>query len=240
MSFPRGKKLVQYFLDGIIRYPEFKVLKESNPLILQFNGKKYMLFFKCISYAGNPYPENTTRAQLPYNESFNALTDDVVFLFLGYDVSNDLYVCWDPIKTRSRLNQKTYVSFFCRKSLQDNLEEGEIKTGRLSNGDAYVLFKRTDICSFFEMIELSFPGLLMKNDKVQDVGANRPVTESIEGYLDDLRTDQSVQLLVDQLISEGKSKLTIVSECMNTFGSYYYNMRFADWANVVKYYLDSF
>ena len=198
-----------------------------------------MLFFKCISYAGNPYPMNTTRAQLPCHDDFNSISENEVFLFLGYDVDNDLYVCWDPIKTRSRLNQKSYVSFFCRKSLQDSVTEGEIKTGRLTNGDSYVLFKRTDVCSFFEMLELNFPGLRVKNVDIPDIEEPVLATEPVEGFLDEIETDSSVQLMVDQLISEAKTKLAIVSECMNTFGAYYYKMRFIDWANVVEKYIDT-
>ena len=239
MSFPRGKKLVQIFLEGLTQYPEFKVHGESNPLRIEFNGRAYMLFFKCISYAGNPYPLNTTRAQLPFREEFNTLEDSDIFLFLGYDIENDLYVCWDPIKTRSRLNQKAYVSFFCRKSLQDSVTEGEIKSGRLTNGDAYVLFKRSDVCSFFEMLELNFPGIQLKDEDAQNVYCLVSATEPVEGYLDDIKTDTSIQLMVDQLLAEGKSKLSIVSECMNTYGSYYFRMRFIDWAKVVQDYMIS-
>ncbi len=236
MSFPRGKELVRIFLDGISQYPEFIILNASNPLRLVFNGRAFMLFFKCISYAGNPYPLNTTRAQLPCNEAFNTISDNEVFLFLGYDADNDLYVCWDPNKTRSRLNQKSYVSFFCRKSLQDSVTEGEIKTGRLTNGDSYVLFKRSDVCSFFEMLELNFPGVQIKNVAIPEVNESISATEPVEGYLDDIETDSSVQLMVDQLISEAKTKLSIVSACMNTFGDYYYKMRFIDWVSVIDNY----
>ena len=239
MSYPKGKELVRIFLDGIIQYPEFKILGESNPLRIEFNGRAFMLFFKCISYAGNPYPLNTTRAQLPYREEFNSLADNEVFLFLGYDTVNDLYVCWEPNKTRSRLNQKAYVSFFCRQSLQDSVTNGEIKSGRLTNGDAYVLFKRADISSFFEMLELNFPGIKLNETPLQISTIPLSATEPVEGFLDDMETDSSVQLTVDQLIAEGRSKLSIVSECMNTFGSYYYKMRFIDWAKVVEHYLDA-
>ena len=239
MSYPKGKELVRIFLDGIKQYPEFKVLSDLNPLRIEFNGRAFMLFFKCITYAGNPYPINTTRAQLPYREDFNTLLDSEVFLFLGYDTVNDLYVCWEPNKTRTRLNQKSYVSFFCRQSLQDSVTSGEIKSGRLTNGDAYVLFKRSDISSFFEMLDLNFPGIKQNEKPSQILTIPISATEPIEGFLDDLETDSSVQLTVDQLIAEGRSKLSIVSECMNTFGSYYYKMRFIDWAKVVERYLDT-
>lgn len=235
MSFPKGKELVTIFLDGLRPYPEFRVLSESNPLRIEFDGRAFMIFLKCISYAGKPYPSNTTRAQLPFKEEFNSLKENELFLFLGYDVDNDLYVCWDPMKTRLRLNLRSYVSFFCRKSLQDSVLVGEIKTGRLTNGDTYVLFKRSDICSFFEMLELHFPNLRTHKEIKSLIGET--TTETIEGYLDEIETDSSVQLMVDQFIAEGGTKLAIVSSCMNEFGTYYNKMRFIDWAKVVENYL---
>jgi hypothetical protein len=237
MEYPKGKQLVSIFLDAIKPYPEFVAQGISNPLRLHFNGIAYVLFFKCVSYAGHPYPLNTTRAQLPYREEFNHILPNEVFLFLGYDVDNDLYVCWDPNKTRSRLNQKSYVSFFCRKSLQDSVTEGDIQHGRLTNGDLYVLFKRSDVCSFFEMIGLHFPGLTDNSTKQVVTPQVDQSTEQVEGFLDDINSDVSLQLIVDQLLSEGRSKLEIVSTCMNTYGAYYHNMRFIDWANVVDKYL---
>lgn len=239
MAFPKSKELVRIFTDGISEYPEFQIKNDTNPLILVFNGQRFVLFFKCISYAGNPYPKNTTRAQLPYREEFNSLKPSDFFLFLGYDTDNDLYVCWDPIKTRSRLNQKSYVSFFCRKSLQDSVTEGEIKDGRLTNGDSYVLFKRSDISSFFEMIKLHFPRF--KASAGSSVIEKLPIetTEPIEGYLDDVSSEPGIRLLVDEMLKLGKSKLDIVSECMNTHGEYFYRMRFIDWARIIDSYINN-
>lgn len=233
MAFPKGKELVNIFLDGIQNYPEFHVQSNSNPLRLTFSGRSFMVFFKCISYAGNPYPKNTTRAQLPRREEFDSLRKDELFLFLGYDTENDLYVCWDPAKTRLRLNQKAYVSFFCRKSLQDCVVDGELKNGLLTNGDKYVLFKRSDISSFFEMIELHFPTIKSTAEVEKIETLPLEATEPVEGYLDDIISDSGVQLLVDQLLSQNLPKLDIVSECMNSYGTYYYKMRFIDWARLI-------
>lgn len=237
MPFPKGTELVKVFLEGIESYPEFQVQNNTNPLKLTFNGRSFMLFFKCISYAGNPYPKNTTRAQLPRRPEFDNLNSSDLFLFLGYDTVNDLYVCWDPVKTKARLNQKAYVSFFCRKSLQDSVVEGEIKNGRLTNGDEYVLFKRSDISSFFEMLELHFPQIGDTKTRAGIVSIPIKAIEPVEGFLDDIGEDSGVKLFVDQLYSNNKTKLFIVSECMNEYGSYYYRMRFIDWANIINKYI---
>lgn len=241
MVFPKGKELIKIFLEGIKNYPEFDIQKVSNPILLRFNGRSYMIFLKCISYAGNPYPKNTTRAQLPKREEFNSLQESDTFLFLGYDMENDLYVCWDPIKTRNRINQKSYVSFFCRQSIQDSVKEGEIKESTLTNGDKYVLFKRCDICSFFEMICLHFS--LIDTSKKNDIDAKKTQEVSLnieEGVLDSIESDEGVKLIVDQMLSNPTiSKLEIIARCMNSYSSYYYRMRFTDWGRILEMYINN-
>lgn len=235
MLYPNGPQLVDRFLESLSSYQEFEVVSKANPLKITFNGKTYVIYFKCVSYAGNPYPKNTTRAQLPKREEFNSILDTDIFFFFGYDVENDLYVCWDPIKTRSRLNQKSYVSFFSRQSLQDSVKPGEVKVGKLTNGDVYVLFKREDVCSFFEMYELHFS--IRKDPTTSMSLVNSAQSENL-AFLDDIGTDDSVKLFVDELLSTCKhSKLEIVSACMNNFGAFYKDMRFIDWANLVSAYM---
>ena len=56
--------------------------------------------------------------------------------------------------------------------------------------------------------------------------------------LDDIGTDDSVKLFVDELLSTCKhSKLEIISACMNNLGAFYKDMRFIDWANLVSAYM---
>lgn len=235
MLYPNGPQLVNRFLESLSGYQEFEVVSKANPLKITFNGNTYVIYFKCVSYAGNPYPKNTTRAQLPKREEFNSILDTDIFFFFGYDVENDLYVCWDPIKTRSRLNQKSYVSFFSRQSLQDSVTPGEVKVAKLTNGDVYVLFKREDVCSFFEMYELHFS--IRKESPTSMSLVNSAQSENL-AFLDDIGTDDSVKLFVDELLSTCKhSKLEIISACMNNFGAFYKDMRFIDWANLVSAYM---
>ena len=235
MLYPNGPQLVDRFLESLSSYQEFEVVSKANPLKITFNGKTYVIYFKCVSYAGNPYPKNTTRAQLPKREEFNSILDTDIFFFFGYDVENDLYVCWDPIKTRSRLNQKSYVSFFSRQSLQDSVKPGEIKVGKLTNGDVYVLFKREDVCSFFEMYELHFS---IRKDPTTSMYLVNSVQSENLAFLDDIGTDDSVKLFIDELLSTCKhSKLEIVSACMNNFGAFFKVMRFIDWANLISAYM---
>ena len=106
-----AKGLVAVLLSGI-NPSSIKLLKESNPIRYDFEGTIYNVYLKNVTYAGNPYPENHTRAQLPKHDDFNRIkSSDERFLFLGYDSSNDVFVCWDPSKAKARLNAKNYVFF---------------------------------------------------------------------------------------------------------------------------------
>lgn len=47
---------------------------------LEVKGKDFFLYIKSLTYAGNPYPKNTTRAQLPRRSEFNSIKEsDAVF-----------------------------------------------------------------------------------------------------------------------------------------------------------------
>lgn len=237
-TFPKSQKIIDIFVSSLTG--QFSDINKTEVLRFIFNGQKYMVYFKCISYAGNPYPRNTTRAQLPQRSEFSLLEKDERFLFLGYDVDNDLFVCWDPIKARSRLNKKSYVSFFCRQNIQDTVEEGNITEAKLTNGDVYVLFKRKDIARFFEMIEAHFPELnqsMSNSVSTPDLMDCDISNSEVEGLLYDVRDDVMVQALIDELLKEEKSRLTIVSECSNTFGKVYPAMYFKEWDAVIKKYL---
>ena len=151
-TYPNGKELSKSFCLSFEDYPGFKVISGDNPLLIEVDGKKYYIYFKNVSYAGNPYPDTTTRAQLPERPEFDAIkTTDITFFFFGYDIDNDLYVCWEPGKTKDRLNEKSYVSFFSRKPFQESVEEGEVKFTTLSNGDIYAAFKKDSLPLFFRL-----------------------------------------------------------------------------------------
>jgi hypothetical protein len=232
-TYPKSKALIEIFISGLNE--NFFPIKKSEILRFTFNERKYVAYFKCVSYAGTPYPPNTTRAQLPKREEFCQIQQDERFLFLGYDVNNDVFVCWDPIKAKSRLNKKSYVSFFCRQNIQDSVTAGNVTEARLTNGDVYVLFKRCDIPRFFEMIEIHFPNLL-KVESNKDESDEDVSNSEIEGRLGNVNDDEMVKALVDEMLVAQKSHLTIVSECSNAFGSAYPGMLFKEWNDIVKKY----
>tara|TARA_B110000003_G_C16653014_1_gene535111 strand:+ start:6334 stop:7044 length:711 start_codon:yes stop_codon:yes gene_type:complete len=130
----------------------------DNPFRLVMGENEYFIFIKNISPAYYVNSPNITRVQLPVSKRFNeVITSNLVFLILGYDMENDVFVSWDPHKVKQRLNKKSNISLFSRLNLQSEVISNEIKVGYLSNGDKIILFKRdnlnvflTDLKNFYD------------------------------------------------------------------------------------------
>lgn len=244
-----GIALYDRLLSGFGSYKGLNIIEKcSDILLIELDGHKYYIYLKCVSHKGNPYPLNDQRAQLPQRPIFDKIKNsNIDFLFLGYDMDNDVFVCWDPYKVRMRLNVKTYVSFYSFKDLQNSVQVGKINTAELSNGDKFVLFKREDILSFFNMIKVHFPRLKDSDPQTENVNTNtgtgiNPITSSkkieLLGFLTDITNDSSVNLLIDSMLSDGKNRMDIICACMNNFAKFYYNMKLTDWKRVIYNYLD--
>lgn len=238
--YPNGKVLINQFIDTVGNYEGFKVKRNSVFCQFVFDGKDYFAYFKCVTHEGNPYPLEHQRAQLPFREEFQEIKDsDITFLFFGYDVDNDVYVCWEPEKIKSRLNRKKYVSFYSRLSAQQSVVEGKIKDEVLTNGDKFVLFKRTDIVPFLQMITAHFPEIESSNTAVkEDPASYKQVNngEELQGRILSVQEDEAVKVLIDSL-PEDSEILYVVSQCINNFSSFYNKMHFSDWGKVVRQYL---
>lgn len=245
-KFLKGAPLYDKFLSGFNSYSGLRVISRDDILLIDLDGHQYYIYLKCVSHKGNPYPQNDQRAQLPQRPIFDAIkVSDTDFLFLGYDMDNDVFVCWDPLKVRQRLNVKSYVSFYSFKDLQNSVQLGKIDTAELSNGDKFVLFKREDILSFFNMIKVHFPRLKDSDPVISDVPQQNSDTPThtvrkveVVGILTDISADQSVKLIVDDMVYEEKNRMEIICACMNSFAQFYYKMKLTDWKRIVYAYLD--
>ena len=237
-QYPKGEELAKSFLNKLKNYPNFEIISQSDVCHIRIDNNEYFLYFKCVTHEGKTYPFERQRAQLPKRESFEAIKKSIVpFLFIGYDVDNDVYICWEPSKVKPRLNKKTYVSFYSRLSIQRNVVEGEIKENILTNGDKFVLFKSADILSFFRNIDDYF--LELKKDEkiglVAEPFLDDRGSKKIDGKILDINEDESLKLLIDSMKDE--SRLKIMSVCMNEFGEYYTKMSLSDWHKVIREYL---
>lgn len=244
-KYPKGEKLARLLLDVLAKEPGYKEYSEGMPYYhIKFDEQEYYLYFKCITHEGNPYPLEHRRAQLPQKDEFDKIKyDNVPFLFLGYDVDNDVFVCWEPSKVKPRLNKKSYVSFYSRLSIQESVEEGKVRDEFLTNGDKFILFKRIDAVSFFQMIDTHFEELkhngqdgVVVQEEVRLGDEHKMQGEEVQGRIMNVEEDSSVQLKVDSMRSDN-SCLKIVAECMNEFSSYYPKMSFRDWSKVIEKYL---
>lgn len=243
-TYPKGKVLIEQFINTIGDYDGFKLLDKNVICKFMFDGECYSAYLKCISHEGNPYPLEHQRAQLPQKEEFNlVIQSSIPFLFIGYDMDNDVYVCWEPHKVKPRLNKKSYVSFYSRLSAQQSVEEGKIKEEILTNGDKFVLFKRTDIIPFLQMIDTHFPELKHQNENASTLSSSnesldniKPYQNGIQGKIYDVREDDAIKLLIDSF-PEDTPSLTIVGKCMNQYGQFYDKMQFSDWGRIIRAYL---
>ena len=76
------------------------------------------------------------------------------------------------------------------------------------------------------------------SDEAAGFGANSPymVISDITDTINE--DDESVKLIVDELSDNNADRFTIISKCMNQFGTFYNKMTLTDWLNIVYKYLD--
>lgn len=241
--YPKGNELTKLILDGFDKSSKPDIITLGNPMCIRFADTTFNIYLKCVSWKGKPYPENDTRAQLPSRPEFEAIKDSSdPFLFLGYDPICDVIVCWNPSMVKSRLNKSKYVSFYSKRNLQEEVRDGKFVTAHLSNGDKYVLFKRTDIASFLSMIDKHFPSTTDSTkeqclyESEEDYGNHKPV--SVVGILESVDKDSDVQKIVESM-AQNHSTLQIIAECFNKFGNSYTNMKFQNWGSIISSYLEN-
>ena len=244
MTYPNSTELIRTFVASFRNSPNITLLGSNVYVHFLYEDMEYYVYLKCVTYAGRPYPENVTRAQLSKRTEFNEIIkSNARFLFIGYDIYNQVYVCWEPNKAKSRLNKKSYVSFFSRKSVQESVEAGNIVQSTLTNGDVFVTFKKEDINVFFLTIENFFD---FEEEKFESNNSTEILTDSssteqetkVSGVLDNVDDDQSVKLLIDELSSKDPGRMAIIAACINSFGSFYPKMGFNLWKSLIYRYLD--
>lgn len=219
--YPSAKKLKDLFLEVGKKYPTFNLISSERILKFSLDDSEFYIYFKCISPEGNPHPIEHQRAQLPRREEFNIIKQsEIPFLFVGYDCVNDVYVCWNPVQLKERLNVKSYVSFYSRLSAQQSVKEGIILVKQLSNGDKYILFKRNDVMTFIGNIEKYFPNIYLNSNEIslQKVKNNKEVKDYVCDMQDTL------------------SDYDIVQNCINKFQCRNCKLSLAEWYKVVMYF----
>ncbi|MCF0125917.1 MAG: hypothetical protein HUJ68_09250 [Clostridia bacterium] len=225
------EKLKSLFLEVIQDSEKFSFLDGTQPFLMTFADKPFYIYIKHLSSAYFKDRPDTTRAQLPIRPDFDEIKkSSIPFIFLGYDISNDVYVCWNYHIAKNRLNEKESVSFYSRKSFQKEVKTGVFLRKKLKNDDIPVLFKRVDLISFFENIETFFEredhldlSVKEKSNPYERDGKLYKITE-----LDLLEKIHSVVNEETNNILEG------ITLAKKYYGNKYPNMKYSDWSNLIK------
>lgn len=199
------------------------VCSEANPFKLIIGGIEYFIFIKNISPAYFVNSPDITRVQLPTSNRFNEIVySDNIFLILGFDLKNDVFVSWDPIKVKERLNKNRNISLYSRLHIQSNVSSSEVKEGFLSNGDKIILFKREKLNYFLVNLENFY--------KVEPKKLTNQ--NSLDIDLDDL---EEMEKIVAPLLSNNNVLLAL-----KTLGDKYKNhdkygnFEFKDWSKIIN------
>lgn len=136
-------ELIRQFISDVSS-DEVRIVDTNHVVRMHYKEKEYNVLIRCVSYAGNPHPLHRFRAQLPkrdYLEQYRG--EDDSFLFVGFDNTRGVYVCWNPWNVHPRLNLHSTVSLFCEsQQLDDAIEKGIVKT-TLPNGGKYIVVKKS-------------------------------------------------------------------------------------------------
>ena len=210
-----------YYIESDLTYlfssslPEGEIdLISTNPLVhFTYEREDYYVMLRNVSYAGNPHPKHRFRAQMPQKDYLeNYKNSDGIFMFMGYDSANDVYVLWNPAKQRSRINLRKSVSLFCELDVLEKAPYEGIIWGELSNGGMYVAFTIENIEKVLD--ELSRFDLEKEEVNTAKYSSPSDLTEKIIRMLD-----------------AGHSKLEIITYCLENFSNQNPDWDYSRWRN---------
>lgn len=194
---------------------KFEVINKTPLLHIVYEGEDFYVMLRNVSYAGNPHPKHRFRAQMPqkdYLEDYKKCGG--IFLFMGYDAINDVYVLWNPHQQRARINLKKTVSLFCERGALEKASCEGINRAMLSNGGLYVAFTVENLCDVLN--HLSYFNTEDGNTKILQTH-NTPLEEDII-----------------KLIRNDKSTLEIISYCYNNYSHIYKDWQYIQWRTYIK------
>ena len=204
---------------------------DGNPFYIAIEKDEFLFFLKNISPAYFKDNIDITRVQVPNSNHFQNISNNITFVIIGYDASNDAIVIWDPKKIKQRLNIKANISLYSRQSLQDSASYTEINIGYLSNNDKIIFSKRKNIMLILNSIIAEYetkPQVINVPNSEISFEKN---TKEIEFEISNLGKEfmnlvfkedklNAVQLLMSQL-NKNNSKITL-SECSNYLKKHYF------------------
>ena len=208
----------------------FKINKitfsEGNPFLLKLKNKSYFIFLRNITSAYHSDPDRT-RVQLPRSEQFKIITNSTYpFIILGYDIENDVYVSWNHHKIKQRLNVRTNVSVYSKRSFQKKCNSEMFNYFTLTMGEKVVIFKSKYIEEYLLKIDSIF-----KNDykTINSENENTQVqTTDIMKIFDEELIKKIKPMLIQKRILEA------VTICTQELSDKYKDITLKDWFRLVE------
>lgn len=224
-----AKELKLKFVETLLAQNDFKY-EEGNPFQINLAGNKYYVFLKNLSPAYFANSPDITRVQLPKSEHFKNISNTKLpFVILGYDIDNDVFVCWNHNKIKERLNAKSNVSLYSRHSLQKSHNLSKFTSGFLTNGEKIIVFKREHLAEYFTQINTLYSPS-SESINVNDFCVTNEINKINKIYF--LSDKQLIQKLTPLL--ENNRVLEAVEICSNFYKGKYIHMKFKDWFNLVN------
>lgn len=221
------KELKIKFVETLSELDDFRY-QEGNPFLITIGTEPYFIFLKNLSPAYMKGSPNVTRVQLPQSERFTKIfTSDIPFVILGYDIDNDVVVCWHPDKVKERLNAKSNVSLYSRETLQLSVKEDEFKEGYLSNKEKIILFKRPKLVDFFSHLNQLFAENDIKPEAKTD--HNSPY---VVGKITEIH-DADLIAQIEPLL-KGNQVFKAAEIVYDYYGDVYVNMGLKDWFHLLN------
>lgn len=188
MSKINPDTLKDLFLTAMTDVPDFEYISGEQPFVIRYKGQRYHIYMIKLTSAYFKSRPDTTRVQLNRRACFDEIKKSSdPFIFLGYDVENDVLVCWNNKTAKARLNEKSTVSFYSRKIYQDQIILGEPRHFKLKNGDQPYFFKRKDLPIFMDKVDNLFPETVdvSNPDERKETKIYFNPKNNVESYLND-------------------------------------------------------
>lgn len=161
MKAEKLKKSQLYeLLLGSFPQVESLVIEGDNPFCVKDSSKDINVYIKNITNTAFPNQNyNVVRVQLPARDAFNRIKQSPeVFVFLGYDSLNDVFVTWNPYWVKQRLNVTSNVSFYSRLDAQEeSRSQRDFVVRELNNNGIVLAFPREKLKEYIERISYFFP-----------------------------------------------------------------------------------
>lgn len=158
MSKIDSKKLVELFEKAFNNSVTYRRIGDAtNPFHIIFDGVEYYIYIKNVSSAHFDNPD-VWRAQMTEREELQAIKEtDAIFILLGYDDTNDVYVTWNPHQLKQRIGTAKSPSLYSRLSIQKEVARtGTFVKKNLNNDQEVLVFRREQIIDYLVNLDQFF------------------------------------------------------------------------------------